>query len=78
MKRNKRSFDKNGSMQFIVRSKAEAGISYDNSVSLQTDDAGHVGAAVLAHVTYVVGLQTNVVRRNWKGLKVCSGRDLPY
>ena len=37
---------------------------YDNSVSLQTDDVGHVVAAVLAHVACVVGLQTNDVRRN--------------
>ena len=28
------------------------GFSYDNSVSLQTDDAGHVGAAVLAQATW--------------------------
>ena len=41
---------------------------YDNSVSLQTDDAGYVGAAVLVQVAYVVGLQTNDVLRNWKGL----------
>ena len=34
------------------------------SVSLQTDDAGNVGAAVLAHLACVVGLQTNDVRRN--------------
>ena len=34
------------------------------SASLQTDDAGHVGAAVLAHVACVVGLQTSDVRRN--------------
>ena len=50
----------------------KAGFGYDNSVSLQTDDAGHVGAAVLAHVVCVVSLQTNDVRRNWKGLKVDS------
>ena len=30
------------------------GFGYDNSVSLQTDDAGYVGAAVLAHVACVV------------------------
>ena len=43
----------------------KAGFSYDNSVSLQTDYAGHVGAAVLVHVAAcVVGLQTNDVRRN--------------
>ena len=34
---------------------SKAGFGYDNSVSLQTDDAGHVGAAVLAHVASVVG-----------------------
>ena len=45
------------------------GFGYNNSVSLQTDDAGHMGAAVLVHVVCVVGLQTNDVRRNWKGLK---------
>ena len=45
------------------------GFGYDNSVSLQTDDVGHVDAAVLVHVAYVVGSQTNDVRRNWKGLK---------
>ena len=43
---------------------AKAGFGYDNSVSLQTDDAGNVGAAVLADVACVVGLQTNDVRRN--------------
>ena len=32
----------------------KAGFGYGNSVSLQTDDAGHVGAAVLAHVDCVV------------------------
>ena len=42
----------------------KAGFSYDNSVSLQTDDAGHVGAAVFVHVACVVSLQTNDVRRN--------------
>ena len=42
----------------------KAGFGYDNSVSLQTDDAGHLGAAVLAHAACVVGLQTNDVRRN--------------
>ena len=42
-------------------SMPKAGFSYNNSVSFQTDDADHVGAAaVLAHVAYVVGLQTNV------------------
>ena len=46
----------------------KAGFGYDNSVSLQIDDEGHVGAAVLAHVASVVGLQNNDVRRNWKGL----------
>ena len=44
------------------------GFGYDNSVSLQTDDAGPEGAAVLAHLAYVVGLQTNDVLRKWKGL----------
>ena len=35
----------------------KVGFGNDNSVSLQTDDAGHVGAAVLAHhVACVVGL----------------------
>ena len=29
-----------------------AGLGYDNSVSLQTDDAGFVGADVLVHVAY--------------------------
>ena len=38
-------------------------------VSLQTDDAGHVGTAVLANVAYIVGLQKNNVRRNRMGLK---------
>ena len=42
----------------------QAGFSYDNSVSLQTDDAGHVGAAVSVHVACVVDLQTNNVLRN--------------
>ena len=46
----------------------KADFGYDNSVRLQTDDAGHVGAAVLAHVACVVSLQTNYVHRNWKGL----------
>ena len=40
---------------------------YDNNVSLQTDDVGHVGAAVLAHLAPIVGLQSNDVRRNRKG-----------
>ena len=31
----------------------KAPYNYDNSVSLQTNDAGHVGAAVLAHMAYV-------------------------
>ena len=52
--------------------KKYAGFSYDNSVSLQTDDAGNVGAAVLAHLVCVVGLQTNDVRRNWKVQSDCS------
>ena len=42
----------------------KAGFGYDNSISLQTDDAGHVGAAVFVHVACVVSLQTNDVRRN--------------
>ena len=46
---------------FII---TEAAFSYDNSVSLQTDDAGHVGAAVSVHVACVVDLQTNDVLRN--------------
>ena len=29
---------------------SKVGFSYDNSVSLQTDDAGHVGAAVLGRI----------------------------
>ena len=44
------------------------GFGYDKRVNLQTDDMGHVGAAILARVARVVGLQTNDVRRNWKGL----------
>ena len=40
--------------------QTKAGFGYDNSVSLQTEDA--------AHVAYVVSLQTNDVRHNWKGL----------
>ena len=55
-----------------VRFKSKAAFGYDNSVSLQTDDVGNVGAAVLFHVACVVGLQTNDVRRNWKGLKLLS------
>ena len=43
---------------------SKAGFGYGTSVSLQTDDAGHVDAAVLAHVTFIVGLQTNDVCRN--------------
>ena len=46
----------------------KGGFGYDNSVSLQTDDVGNMGAAVSVHVACVVGLQTNDVRRNWKGL----------
>ena len=42
----------------------KAPFSYDNSVSLQTDDAGYVGAAILAHVACIVGLQINDVSRN--------------
>ena len=45
------------------------GFGYDNSVSMQTDDAGNVGAAVLAQVSCVVSLETNDVRCNCKGLK---------
>ena len=45
----------NECMQFLLQRNVkallskitEAGFGYDNSVSLQTDDAGHVGAAVL-------------------------------
>ena len=48
----------------LARYEFEAGFSFENSVSLQTDIAGHVGAAVLAHVACVVDLQTNDVRRN--------------
>ena len=53
----------------LVLSTSQAGFGYDNSVSWQTDDEGHVGAAVLTHGACVVGLQTNDVCRNWKGLK---------
>ena len=49
---------------FIRGNKTKVGFSYENSASLQTDDAGHVGAAVLVNVVCVVGLQTNDVRRN--------------
>ena len=49
---------------------------FGNSVSLQADDAGHVDAAALAHVAYVVGWQTNDVRRNWKGLKTLLRKPL--
>ena len=35
-----------------------------NKVGLQTDDTGHVGQKSSAHLARVVGLQTNVVRRN--------------
>ena len=52
----------------LLKKLVKAGFAYDNSVSLQTDDAGHVGAAILAHVAYVVGLQTNDVSHNWKRL----------
>ena len=44
--------------------KCKAGFSYNNSVSLQPDDAGHVGAAVSVHVACVVDLQTKDVLRN--------------
>ena len=47
----------------------------DNIISLQTDDVGHIGAAVLAHVAFVVGLQTNDVCRNWKGLMIWKFDD---
>ena len=53
---------------FGILNYSKAGFSYDNSVSLQTDDAGHVGAAVLAYMVCIVGLYTNDVRHNWKGL----------
>ena len=49
---------------FIRGNKTKVGFSYENSASLQTDDAGHVGAAVLVHVVCVVGLYTNDVSRN--------------
>ena len=49
---------------FIRGNKTKVGFSYENSASLQTDDAGHVGAAVLAHFAYVVGFQTNDVLCN--------------
>ena len=42
----------------------KVGFGYDNSVSFQTDDVGHVGATVLAHVACVAGLQTNDVLCN--------------
>ena len=48
----------------LLLDERKAGFGYDNSVSLQTDDAGHMGAAVLANVVCVVGLHTNDVRRN--------------
>ena len=44
--------------------QTKVGFGYDSSVSLQTDDVGHVGAAVLAQVACVVGLQTNDIHRN--------------
>ena len=44
--------------------ESQVGFGYDNSVSSQTDDVGHVAAAILAHVACVVGFQTNDVRRN--------------
>ena len=47
-----------------IEKKTKAGFGYDNSISLQTDDAGHVGTAVFVHVACVVSLQTNNVRRN--------------
>ena len=48
----------------IISCTTKVGFGYNNSVSLQTDDAGHMGAAVLAHVACVVGLRTSDVRRN--------------
>ena len=52
-------------LHFKMKSKeTKAGFSYDNSVSLQTDYAGYVRAAVLAHVVRIVGLQTDDVNRN--------------
>ena len=39
-----------------IQKEFKAGFSYDNSVSLRTDDAVHVGAAVLTQVACVVGL----------------------
>ena len=59
-------------MKSSLAKVTKAGFGYDNSVSLQTDDAGYVGAAVLAHVACVVCLQTNDVRRNRKGVKSAS------
>ena len=43
-------------MMAKTNNPGEAGFGYDNSVSLQTDDVGHLGAAVSAHVACVVGL----------------------
>ena len=51
-------------MYFYIFWKIKAAFGYDISVSLQTDDAGNVGQAVLGHVVCVVGLQTNDVRGN--------------
>ena len=42
----------------------KAGFGYVNSVSLQTDDAGHVGAAVLAHV-FKYNMKKNKIHRFW-------------
>ena len=49
---------------WLLLTLTQAGFIYDNSVILQTDDAGHVGAAVSVHVACVVDLQTNDVLRN--------------
>ena len=57
-------------MKSSLAKVTKAGFGYDNS--LQTDDAGYVDAAVLAHVACVVCLQTNDVRRNRKGVKSAS------
>ena len=49
------------SLKLIRFDACKAGFGYDNSVSLQTTDAGHMCAAVLADVACVVGLQTDAV-----------------
>ena len=38
----------------------KAGFGYDNSVSLQTEDAGHVGAAVFADVACISTTEINL------------------